>query len=87
MEWLSKIVYKIPKRRDANLTSKTEKIKPHSKETWKTVWQKKKKTRMSNLLNLEFSGKAFGDSVDEVGKWERSTTISVGETNTDITDN
>lgn len=44
------------------------------------------KTRISNLLKLEFSGEALGDSVDEVGEGERSTTIPVREKK-DIMDN
>lgn len=32
-------------------------------------------SKIYNLLKLEFSGKALGDSVDEVGEGEGSTTI------------
>lgn len=45
-----------------------------------------KRSRISNLLKLEFSGEAHGYSIDEVGEGERSTTIPVRK-NKDITDN
>lgn len=33
------------------------------------------RTRVSDLLKLEGSGEAFGDSIDEVGEGEGSTTV------------